>query len=191
MKKISIAAILLFSLISFKPGTESNWTVDKSHARLGFSITHLMVSEVEGSFKKFDATITGTKEDFSDAVVQLSAETNSINTENEGRDEHIKGADFLDVAKYSTLSFTSTSFKKIADKKYKVTGNLTFHGVTKPVELEATYNMGISPITKKAIVGFKITGKLKRSDFALAPSVPNAMLSDEITINANTEFAKN
>lgn len=193
MKKISIFALASFALllIAFKPGSESVWTVDKSHARLGFSITHLMVSDVEGSFKEFDATITGTKEDFSDAVVHLTAETNSITTENDGRDEHIKGPDFLDVTKYSSLDFISTSFKKTGDKTYKVAGKLTFHGVTKPVELDATCNLGTNPMSKKTIAGFRISGKIKRSDFALAPTVPAAMLSDEVTINANTEFAKN
>src|SRR5688572_22210604 len=110
-----LAAGLLLSFVSIKSAT---WTVDSTHARLGFSVSHLMVSEVDGSFKKFDATITGSAEDFSDAVVKLTADVNSIDTDNEQRDTHLKNPDFFDAVKYPTITFTSKSFKKAGDKKY-------------------------------------------------------------------------
>jgi polyisoprenoid-binding protein YceI len=150
-----------------------------------------MVSDTEGSFKKFDATIKATKEDFSDAVVELTADANSISTDNDQRDSHIKNADFLDVEKYPTVSFKSTSFKKVSDKKYKVKGNLTLHGVTKAVELDATANTGVNPMNKKTIAGFKVAGTIKRSDFGIGAKYPGAVLSDEIALSANAEFVKN
>jgi polyisoprenoid-binding protein YceI len=192
MKRATLfsAATLAVALLSFK-FADSVWNLDKAHAKLGFSITHLMVSDTEGSFKKFDATIKATKEDFSDAVVELTADANSISTDNDQRDSHIKNADFLDVEKYPTVSFKSTSFKKVSDKKYKVKGNLTLHGVTKAVELDATANTGVNPMNKKTIAGFKVAGTIKRSDFGIGAKYPGAVLSDEIALSANAEFVKN
>jgi polyisoprenoid-binding protein YceI len=167
------------------------WTLDQSHAQLGFSISHLTVSEVEGTFRSFNATIIASKEDFSDAVIELTAEVNSIDTDNEKRDEHLRNPDFFDAAKYPTLIFKSKSFKKVTDKKYKLVGDLTLHGVTKPVELDVTLNgTAIHPYTKRTIAGFKVSGVIKRSDFDISKDTPSAMLGDEVTITANTEFIK-
>ncbi|MBG6236094.1 polyisoprenoid-binding protein YceI [Pedobacter sp. CAN_A7] len=192
MKKlVLIAAVLSTTLFAFKPAAEFIWGADTAHSKLGFEITHLMISDVEGSFKNFESKITASKDDFSDAVVELSADVNSVNTENEKRDAHLLNADFFDAAKYPKLTFKSTSFKKVANNKYKVAGNLTFHGVTKPVVLDATLR-GISnnPATKATIAGFKVTGTIKRSDFNFGTKYATAMLSDEVTLNANTEFVK-
>ncbi|WP_432708581.1 YceI family protein [Pedobacter sp.] len=192
MKKLVLfAAVLSTTLFAFKPAAEFIWGADTAHSKLGFEITHLMISDVQGSFKKFESKITASKDDFSDAVVELSADVNSVNTDNEKRDAHLLNADFFDAEKYPTLTFKSTSFKKVATNKYKVAGNLTFHGVTKPVVLDATLR-GISnnQATKKTIAGFKVTGTIKRSDFNFGTKYATAMLSDEVMLNANTEFVK-
>lgn len=188
MKKTVLSVLfLMFAAVVFG----QHWSLDKSHAKLGFGITHMLVSDVEGSFKSFDAKITSSKEDFSDAVIELSADVNSIDTDNEQRDEHLRKPDFFDAAKYPSLTFKSKSFKKIADKKYKVTGDLTLHGVTKPVELEVVLRgTTVHPYNKKTVAGFKATGVIKRSDFAIASTMPAAMLSDEVAIVANAEFVK-
>ena len=191
MKKLIFIAASALALLAFKPVENTTWSLDKAHAKLGFTVTHLAVSEVEGWFKKFDATVTSSKDDFSDAVVEMSADVNSINTENDQRDTHLKSPDFFDAAKFGTLIFKSKSFKKVKDNLYKITGDLTMHGVTKSVELDAIARTGVHPMTKKNIAGFKISGTLKRSDFAIGASMPTAMLSDEIIIIANAEFAKN
>lgn len=189
MKKIVVAfSALLISAASFA----QTWSVDKAHSKLGFGITHLTISQFEGDFKTFDATITSSKADFSDATFEISAEVGSINTENEKRDEHVKSADVLDAAKYPKLTFKSTSFTKVADKKYKLVGDLTFHGVTKPVTLEVVYNGTITnQMSKKEVAGFRFTGSFKRSDFGIAPGFPAAMLSDDVQLLANGEFSKN
>jgi len=192
MKKlVLVAALLSTTLFAFKPAAEFIWGADTAHSKLGFEITHLMISDVEGSFKNFESKITASKDDFSDAVVELSADVNSVNTDNEKRDAHLLNADFFDAAKYPKLTFKSTSFKKVSNNKYKVAGNLTFHGVTKPVVLDATLR-GISnnPATKATIAGFKVTGTIKRSDFNFGTKYATAMLSEEVTLNANTEFVK-
>jgi polyisoprenoid-binding protein YceI len=188
MKKTVLALIFAMSgAVAFA----QTWSLDKSHAKLGFSVTHLMVSNVEGSFKTIDAKITSTKDDFSDAVIELSGDVNSVNTENEQRDTHLKSPDFFDAAQFPTLTFKSTSFKKVADKKYKLVGNLTLHGVTKPIELDVVLNgTAVHPYTKKTIAGFKVSGTLKRSDFGISTATPSAALSDEIAITSNAEFIK-
>lgn len=194
MKKATLicaAAVLSATFMSFKTTDAATWSVDKGHAKLGFTITHLSVSDVEGSFKSFDVSINTTKDDFTDAVVNMSADMASVNTDNDKRDEHIKSADFFDVAKYPKMTFVSTSFKKSGEGKYTVKGNLTLHGVTKPVTLAATARMGTNPMSKKAVAGFKITGKIKRTDFNISTGTPSAMLSDEVDLNANAEFSKN
>lgn len=193
MKKLLVLLVVASAaMFAFKPAALDTWTADKSHSKLGFVVTHLMVTDVEGSFKNFTSTITTSKADFSDASIVLSADVNSVNTEDDKRDEHLKSADFFDAEKFPKLTFKSTAVKKLAGNKYKVSGLLSLHGVTKAVVLDATLRgVTVNPMSKKPIAGFKVTGTIKRSDFNLGAKYPNAMLSDEITLNANTEFGKN
>ncbi len=190
MKKSALLTLVFTSLLAFNTIGQTSWSLDKAHGKVGFTITHLMISEVEGWFKNFDAKITGNNDDYSDASVEMTAQIISINTDNDKRDEHLKSADFFDATKYPTLTFKSKSFKKVGDNKYKVTGNLTIHGVTKSIELDATARTGVNPMSKKTVTGFKITGTLKRSDFALGNTFPAAILSDEVALIANAEFNK-
>jgi polyisoprenoid-binding protein YceI len=191
MKKAVVIVLAAIAMFSFKPVTESIWKSDKSHSNIKFTITHMMISDVEGSFKNFEAKITSAKDDFSDAVVEFNGDVNSISTENEQRDNHLKGADFFDAAKYPNFGFKSTSFVKTGDNKYKVTGNLTLHGVTKEIALDATYRGTIDhPYSKKKVAGFKVTGVINRTDFGIGTSFASAMLGDEVSFTANSEFIK-
>jgi len=124
MKKLSIIAAIGITalLLSFKPIAPATWTVDKMHARIGFSITHNMTSDVEGSFKSFDATITTAGEDFAGATFDFTADAASINTENERRDKNLKNADFLDVEKFPKVIFKSTSVTQKNTSTYKIKG---------------------------------------------------------------------
>ena len=116
---------------------------------------------------------------------------NSINTGVEQRNNHLKSPDFFDAAKFGTLTFKSTSFKKTSGKNYEVTGDLTLHGVTKPVVLTAVFNGTIvNPQSKKTVAGFKVTGIVKRTDFGIAASFPATMLGDDVQLNGNAEFVK-
>lgn len=188
MKKSLLGLALLFATVSVFAQT---WSLDKAHAKLGFEVTHLLVSNVEGSFKTFDVKVTSSKDEFADAVIELTADASSIYTDNDKRDEHLRSADFFEVAKYPTLTFKSTSFTKTSDKKYTVVGDLTLHGVTKQVTLEATLNgTTVHPYSKKTIAGFKVTGTLKRGDFGVGKGTPPGIVSDEVTLNANLELIK-
>jgi polyisoprenoid-binding protein YceI len=188
MKKFNL---FLLSVLTAGAVSAQTWTLDKAHAKLGFGVTHLLISDVEGSFNSFDATLNSTKDDFSDAVIELTADVNTVFTNNEHRDKDLKGENFFDVAKFGTLTFKSTSFKKGDGKNYKLLGNLTIHGVTKPVELDVTLNGPIEhPFNKKMVAGFKVKGKIKRKDFGVGEKAPNAVISEEILIYANAEFTK-
>jgi len=184
-------ATVLFSFFSFTVVETAIWKYDHDHAKLGFSISHMTVTDVDGSFKNVEATIRTSKSDFSDAVVEMTAQVNSIDTDNEKRDAHLQSPDYFDAAKFPTIVFKSTSFQKAAEPNtYTVSGNLTLHGITKPVTLSAVAKSTIHPYTKKTVAGFKITGKINRKDFGIAEGTPAAMLGEEVNILANAEFIK-
>jgi polyisoprenoid-binding protein YceI len=193
MKKLSIIAAVGMSalLFSFKIIAPATWTADKMHSKIGFSITHNMASDVEGSFKIFDATITTTGDDFSGATVDFTADAASITTDNDRRDKHIKSPDFLDVEKFPKLTFKSTSVTKSSPSIYEIAGNLMLHGVTKPIVLSAFVRIPPVATGVKGVAGFKISGVIKRSDFGIGSGFANVVLGDEVTLNANGEFAKN
>lgn len=184
MKKITV----LFAMLLLATGVfaQTTYKVDKAHSSLNFSISHLLISEVDGSFGSFDATLNASKDDFSDAVVELTADVSTVNTNNEGRDKHLRSADFFDAEKYPTITFKSTSFTKTGEKTYKVAGNLTLHGVTKLVTLDAVFTGTTTGRDGKKIVAFKTTGVVKRSDFGVGGAGPSP--GDEVTLTAKTEF---
>ena len=189
MKRFFFAAILFVQASSFAQTT--TWKNDKMHSKLKFTVTHLLVSDVDGLFKSFDVTITASKPDFSDAVFELSADVASINTEVEMRDNDLKSANFFDAVTYPKITFKSTSIKPDGQNKYKLAGNLTMHGVTKPVTLDLLYRGTTeNPMNKQKDAGFKLTGTIKRSDFNIGSKMPSAVVSDEVEIKADGEFGK-
>jgi polyisoprenoid-binding protein YceI len=189
MKKIAIIFSAFILLTAFV--TLSDWKSDKAHSQLGFTITHLGIADVSGTFNDFDVTVTSSKPDFSDAVFEMKANVASIDTRVEARDNHLKSADFFDAAKYPAMNFKSTSLKKNGKNKYKLTGNLTLHGITKPVTMDLQYKGSVeNPMSKKQTAGFQLTGTIKRSDFAVGNGFPAPMLSDEVRIKADGEFAQ-
>lgn len=184
---LSVAALLTASA-----SYAQTWALDKSHSRVGFTITHLLISEVDGNFKTFDAKITSTKPDLSDATFEMTADANSIDTDNERRDGDLKSDKWFDTAKYPNLTFKSTSFKKVEGNKYKMVGDLTMHGVTKPVTLDVTM---IGPKEfpgrngTQTKVGLKATGMLKRADFGVGGS-GDMPVTNDVELKIAGEFAK-
>jgi polyisoprenoid-binding protein YceI len=190
MKKLTIILSAFFLLTAFST-INGVWKNDDPHSQLGFTVTHLGIADVSGTFNDFDATITSSKPDFSDAVFELTAKTSSIDTRVEQRNNHLKSADFFDVEKYPTMNFKSTSLKKTGDGTYKLNGNLTLHGITKPVTMDLKYRGTIeNPMSKKQTAGFQVTGVIKRSDFNLGSGFPAPMISDEVRIKADGEFVQ-
>jgi polyisoprenoid-binding protein YceI len=190
MKKLTIILSAFFFLTAFTT-LDGIWKNDDPHSQLGFTVTHLGISDVSGTFNDFDVTVTSSKPDFSDAVFELSADVASIDTRVEARNNHLKSADFFDAEKYPTMNFKSTSLKKISKDQYKLTGNLTLHGITKQVTMDLQYNGTVeNPMTKKQTAGFSLTGTINRSDFNLGNNFPAPMISDEVSIKADGEFVQ-
>lgn len=189
MKKqflLGLSAMLL-SLATYG----QSYSVDKYHTRVSFSATHFGISHVEGNFKILDATLASGKSDFTDAVFTFSAQVNSINTDVEYRDNDLKSPAYFDAAKYPEITFKSTSFKKIKGKNYLLAGNITIHGVTKPITFIVVYNGKAVTAMKKPTVGFTIKGKLNRLDFGVGSDALTSGVSNEIELKANIEFTVN
>ena len=191
MKKIALILAAIVTLTAFTTVLPT-WQNDDPHSQLGFTVSHLGINDVSGTFNDFDVTVQSSKPDFSDAVIELSAKTASIDTRVEARNNHLKSADFFDVEKYPTLNFKSTAVKPAGKNKYKLTGNLTLHGVTKPVTMDLLYKGTVeNPMSKKQTAGFQVTGTIKRSEFNVGPKFPAPMISDEVKIKADGEFVQN
>ena len=176
----------LLAMLVFVAGSalaQTTWTVDKAHSKIGFSVPHMAVSEVDGNFREFDATVVAKSDDFNGAEISFTAKTASIDTDNERRDNHLKSPDFFDAATHPELSFKGNLVKE--GNKYKLKGDLTMHGVTKPVTFDVTYGGTIN--TGRGVkAGFKILGKLNRQEFGLTwnNKVPTGELvvGDEVDI---------
>jgi polyisoprenoid-binding protein YceI len=167
MKKIAlqIAALLLIS--SAAQAQTQVWKLDKSHSSVNFAVDHMVISETKGQFKTITADVKADKPDFTDATVNFTLDVKSINTEDDGRDGHLKGEDFFNAAKYPTITFISKSFKKVKGNMYKLTGDLTMHGVTKTVTLDAKYNGIIKSPFGDTRTGVSVYGEIDRYAFGL------------------------
>ena len=190
MKKLFIVLSSFFILTAFTTLTNV-WNNDDAHSQLAFTVKHLGIADVTGTFNDFDVTINSKKADFSDAVVELTAKIASIDTRVEARDNHLKSADFFDAEKYPTLHFKSTSIRKVSANKYRLTGDLTLHGITKDISVIMDYRGSVAnAMNKKQTAGFRVTGTIKRSDFNIGNGFPPPMISDEVRIKADGEFVQ-
>ncbi|OSZ77428.1 polyisoprenoid-binding protein [Chitinophagaceae bacterium IBVUCB2] len=188
MKKITLILAAFITLTAFT-AVVATWQNDDAHSQLGFTVTHLGIADVSGTFNDFDVTIKSSKPDFNDATIELTAKTASIDTRVDARDNHLRSADFFDAAKYPTMSFKSTSIKKAGKNKYKLTGELNLHGITKEVIMELRYKGTVeNPMSKKQTAGFQVIGVIKRTDFNLGNGFPPPMISNEVRIKADGEF---
>lgn len=191
MKKLLAISAAFLVLTAFTP-VEGVWKNDPPHSQLGFTISHLGIADVSGTFNDFEVTVKSSKPDFSDASFAMEAKIESIDTRIADRDHHLKTADFFDAEKYPTLSFISTGIKSTGKNKYKLTGRLTLHGVTRSETLDLLYRgTAENPMNKKQTAGFQVTGIIKRSSYGIGEKFPAPMLSDEVRIKADGEFFKN
>ncbi len=175
------------------PAEAAKWTVDKAHSNVRFSVTHLVVSEVEGKFKMFDGSLEHSKPDFSDAKVAFSVDVTSIDTDNEMRDKHLKSDDFFNAEKFPAMKFQSTSFKPLGGNKYKLAGNLTVRDVTKPVVFDVTFG-GTANAMGKTKAGFKAKTTINRFDYNLkwnqATEAGGLTVGKDVDIIVNVELNK-
>jgi len=191
MKKSSII-IALFSVALVQ--AQTTWNIDASHSSIRFAVDHMVISEVEGIFSKYEGSVITAKGDFSDAKINFTVDVKSVDTDNEKRDEHLRGADFFETEKYPKMTFVSTSVQKTGDNKYHLKGKLTLHGVTKEITLAMTYGGTTKDPWGNTKAGLKVTGVINRTDFGLKyNSVLEAgslMIGEDVTITAKVELVK-
>jgi len=165
------------------PGT---WKIDSTHSDVDFVVRHLGVSKVRGRFAEVEGEIV-TASEITESTVTAVIKADSIDTKNADRDAHVKNADFLDVEQFPTLTFVSTGVRA-EDGEYLIDGDLTVHGVTKPVTLETEIGGFADGMTEGSkVFGISATTEIKRSDFGVGASAPNAVLADKIKIELNIE----
>ncbi len=161
--------IVLLSLVLYVSTLTSQtvWKSDKSHSRVNFSISHMVIAEVTGRFTDFDATLTTTKDDFSDATIEAVIKTGSINTDNENRDNHLRSDDFFNAEKFPEITFKSTKVESDGTGGFAITGNLTIRDVTKSVALQTRFNGTIKDNRGNLKAGFKATTTIDRFDYGV------------------------
>ncbi|HEX2528389.1 MAG TPA: YceI family protein [Geminicoccus sp.] len=185
MKRLLTSAALALTLSTAAHAADP-WTIDESHTAITFTVDHLGYSTVHGFFRAFDGKLTLDTKAPENSSVEFTIESASLDTLWGLRDEHLKSADFLDVAKFPTITFKSSKVTPVGADAAKVTGDLTIKGVTKPVELDVKLNkLEPSPMTKAETAGFTATTVINRSDFGVSAFVP--AVGDELTVRIDTE----
>ncbi len=189
MKKI-YAFVLLLTTYAGVSG-QTTWGIDKVHSRIGFSVPHYAITEVEGNFKDFDASVVSKADDFNGAEVTFNAKVASIDTDNERRDGHLKSKDFFDAETYPDLTFKGKLVKD--GGKYRLKGDITMKGVTKPAEFDVTFG-GTMDTGRGTKAGFKLTGEVNRQDFGVSygGKTPGGelVIGDKVTIICKIELDK-
>ncbi|AYD48324.1 YceI family protein [Arachidicoccus soli] len=172
----------------------TKWLLDPAHSELTFKIKHLMISNVSGAFKNFSAKAETEGMDFSKANINLTAEMNSISTNNEQRDAHLRNSDFFEVEKFPQLKFTSTQIEQTDDESFNLHGNLTMKGITKPVKLTMEFNGIMKDPYGQEKAGFLVSGKINRSDWGINMNVAletgGLMLGEDVRIQCEVQFVR-
>lgn len=172
----------------------TKWLLDPAHSELTFKIKHLMISNVSGAIRNFSAKAETEGTDFSKANINLTAEMNSISTNNEQRDAHLRNSDFFEVEKFPQLKFTSTRIEQTDDESFNLYGNLTLKGVTKPVKLTMEFNGIMKDPYGQEKAGFLVSGKINRSDWGINLNVAletgGLMLGEDVRIQSEVQFVR-
>jgi len=172
----------------------ATYKVDPMHSEVTFKVKHLMITNVTGNFSKFDATLMADKEDFTDAKVTFEADIDSISTNNEQRDTHLKSDDFFNAEQFPKMKFESTSITKTGDEEYTLNGNLTIRDITKPVTLNVTYGGTMTDPWGQTKAGFEISGKINRKEFGLkwtaVTEAGGIVVSDDVRLNVQVQMVK-
>ena len=170
------------------------WKIDPAHTEIQFKVRHLMITTVTGYFRKFDGHVITETDDFNSATeIQFTADVNSIDTNSEQRDTHLKSSEFFDAAKHDQVIFTGTRYEALGSEA-TLSGNLTIRGVTKPISLTVDFGGIVVDPYGQTKAGFTITGKISRKEFGLTwnavTEAGQVVVSDEIKINADVQVIK-
>jgi polyisoprenoid-binding protein YceI len=195
MKRFITAAALVIAVLAPALAHASTWAIDTDHSSVSFKVRHLMVSNVKGEFKKFSGTVTIDDSDITRSKVDVTIDAASIDTGVAKRDDHLRSPDFLDAAKFPTLTFVSKKVATASDNRLKVTGNLTIHGVTKEVVLDVEGpTTAVKDPWGNMRRGASATTKINRKEFGLAwnkaMETGGVVVGDEVTISLEVELLK-
>jgi polyisoprenoid-binding protein YceI len=191
MKKLLSAALALAPALAL--AAPSTWTLDASHSSAGFAVKHLVISTARGTFTAVSGKLVLDEADLARSTVEATIDVNSIDTQVPDRDAHLKSPDFFDVAKYPTITFKSTKVAETGKDGLKVTGDLTMHGVTRPVTLDVTASPEVKGLYGETRRGYSATTKLNRKDFGLAWNKmveAGPAVGDQVTITLDLEVVK-
>jgi polyisoprenoid-binding protein YceI len=190
MKRFALALGVLGLATSLAGAQASSWAVDPAHSEVDFSIKHLGLTNVRGHFSNIKGTLLYDEAQVSKSSVNVTIDVTTVDTANSARDGVLKSDSFFDVAKSPTATFVSTSVTQNGSH-LMVNGNLTLHGVTKPVTLDvSTATTAISPMDHKPHAGFEATVTIKRTDFNIGSSTPTAIVGDDVSLTIDLEAAK-
>ncbi len=172
----------------------ATWTIDTAHTEIGFKIKHLVISTVSGKFTSFEGKLEGDPQDLTKSQISFSADIDSITTNNEQRDGHLKSADFFDAANHPKLTFSSTAIVQKEGNEYKVTGDLTIRNTTKPITLNVEFGGIQNNLYGQTVAGFEITGKINRQEYGLTWSAVTEagglVVSDDVKLAIDAELVK-
>jgi polyisoprenoid-binding protein YceI len=173
----------------------TKWVLDPAHSEVTFKIKHLMISNVSGQFGKYDVIAETEEEDFTKAKVSFTADVDSITTNNEQRDGHLKSPDFFDASKFPQIKFVATKYENVDnDGSYELYGDLTIRDVTKQVKLDVEFGGVIKDPWGNTRAGFSITGKINRKEFGLAwhaaTEAGGIVVSDDVKVHCAIELIK-
>jgi len=194
MKTNLIMIVLATGLLAAGVASASDYTVDPSHSNVNFTTRHL-ISKVEGRFKDFDGTFTFDEKHPESLVAELTVKTASVSTDNEKRDGHLKSGDFFDVEKFPTMTFKSTKATPAGKGHMKLAGDLTIHGVTKPVVFAVEYLGEAKDPWGGTRAAFTASTKINRKDFGISwnKTLDNGgvLVKDEVAVDLNIEGTAN
>jgi polyisoprenoid-binding protein YceI len=189
---LAALAVVFTSAVAAAPSNAqtTNWQIDPAHANAQFSVRHLSISNVSGQFNKVSGTVQLDDKDVTKSVVNATVDVASVDTRDNGRDSDLKSDHFFDVAKYPTMTFTSTKIENAGAGKLKMTGNLTLHGVTKEVTFDVDGpSDAITDPWKNLRRGASATTTINRRDFGIT-TYPAAAIGDDVKITLDIEFIK-
>ncbi len=173
--------------------SQTNWVLDPTHSEIQFKVKHLMITTVTGYFKNFEAKATTEGDDFSTANISFSADINSLDTNQEQRDGHLKSADFFDAANHPKMTFENGKLQGSGDE-FTLTGDLTIRGTTKQVKLNAEFGGIAVDGYGQTKAGFTLSGKISRKEFGLVwdmvTEAGSVVVSDDVRINAEIQLTK-
>lgn len=172
----------------------ATWNLDTAHSEIEFKVRHMMISTVKGQFKNFEVSINSESDDISKGTVSVKIDTTSLDTKNEQRDQHLKSSDFFDATEFPTITFVSTSVVGDVQDEFKINGDLTVKGITKPIVVKAEFGGIAKDPWGNEKVGYTVKGAINRSDFGLtwnaALETGGVMVSEEVKFEGELQFLK-